>query len=71
MFLHSKIAEFLPLDNMGAPSSDQSGPVAALFFFLAPYSKLYPFVGDLWYNKNDISSLNTIFAKRGIIYDNL
>jgi len=29
-FLHRENAGFSPLDKMGAPPSDQSGPVAAL-----------------------------------------
>lgn len=31
-FLHRKNDGFSPLDKVGAPSSDQSDPVAALFF---------------------------------------
>ena len=71
-FLHRKTPDFHLLSSkMGAPPSDQRDPVAALFFFLASYAILYPLVGNLWYNENDISSLNTFFTKRGIIYDNL
>ena len=34
MFLHRENAEFLPLDKMGVPSSDQIGPVVALPDFI-------------------------------------
>ena len=33
VFLHRENAGFSPLDKVGAPSSNQRGSVAALFFF--------------------------------------